>query len=130
MSEITIGVQDLLSNLDTSKACSPDDIPARLHTEGAPWFLQPVTTLRPPAQGLDVSQCYSYFKNGSKHSVANYRPISLTCIVVKTLERLLHNHLTNSLGGKLSHHQNGLQKGHSCQTLLLETVHEWAQSLD
>ena len=36
------------------------------------------------------------FKNSSKHSVANYRPISLTCIAVKTLERLLHSNLTNS----------------------------------
>ena len=42
----------------------------------------------------------------------------------------MHNHLTNSLGDKLSHHQYGFQKGHSCQTLLLETVHEWAQNLD
>ena len=33
---------------------------------------QPVTKPRPPAQGLDLSQCYSYLKNGNKHSVANY----------------------------------------------------------
>ncbi len=29
-------VQDLLSNLDTSKACGPDDIPACLLKEEAP----------------------------------------------------------------------------------------------
>ena len=84
MSEITIcqnKVQDLLSNLDTSKACGPDDIPARLHTEGAPWLLQPVTKPRPPAS----ANVTPIFKNGSKYSVANYRPISHTSIVVKTL---------------------------------------------
>ena len=140
VSEITIcqdEVQDLLSNLDTSKGCGPDDIPARLLKEGAPWLASSLTRLF----NLSLSQGHlprdwtsakvtPIFKNGSKHSVANYRPISLTCIVVKTLERLFHNHLTNSLGDKLSHHQHGFQKGHSCQTLLLETVHEWAQNLD
>ena len=51
---------------------------------------------------------------------------------MKTLERLLHNHLTSfqTLGDNLSHHWQDFQKGYSCQTLLLETVHEWAQNLD
>ena len=140
MAKITIcqdEVQDLLSNLYTSKACGPDDIPARFLKEGAPWLDSPLTRLF----NLSLSQGHlprnwtlanvtPIFKNGSKHSVANYRPIRLTCIVVKTLERLLHNHLTNSLEDKLSHHQHGFQKGHFCQTLLLETVHEWAQNLN
>ena len=133
--EITIcedEVQDLLSNLDTSKACGPDDIPVCFLKEGAPWLASPLTRLF----NLSLSQSHlprywtsanvtPIFKNGSKHSVANYRPISLTCIAVKTLERLLHNHLTNSLGDKLTHHQYGI---HSGQTLLLETVHVGAVS--
>ena len=44
VSEITIcqdEVQDLLSNLDTSKGCGPDDIPARLLKEEAPWLASP-----------------------------------------------------------------------------------------
>ena len=140
MLEITIcqdEVQDLLSKLNASKACGLDDIPARLLKEGAPWIASPLNRLF----NLSLSQGHlprdwtsanvtPIFKNGSKHSVANYRPISLTCIVVKTLETLLHNHLTNSLRDKLSHYQHGFQKGHSCQTLLLKTVHEWAQNLN
>ena len=33
------------------------------------------------------------FKKGSKSLVENYRPISLTCIVMKIFEKLIHNEL-------------------------------------
>ena len=44
----------------------------------------------------------------------------------------MHNHLVQFLttGNKLSQFQHGFCKGHSCQTQLLETVHEWALGLD
>lgn len=72
------------------------------------------------------------FKKGKKHLVSNYRPISLTCIAVKLLERLIHNHLSDFLTShnKLSPSQHGFRAGHSCQSQLLETVHLWAKSID
>lgn len=66
------------------------------------------------------------------NTVSDYFPISLTCIAGKVLERLVHNHLVQFLttGNKLSPFQHSFRKGHSCQTQFLETVHEWALSLD
>ena len=34
------------------------------------------------------------FKKGVKETVTNYRPISLTCIVVKVLEKLIAKHIS------------------------------------
>ena len=72
------------------------------------------------------------FKKGSKHSPSNYRPISLTSIVVKCLEHLIHHKISTFLTDhqKLSPHQHGFRFGHSYQTQLLESVHQWAKSLD
>ena len=68
----------------------------------------------------------------NKHLVANYRPISLTCTVVKPLEWLVHNQLSVFLesNNKLTSSQHGFWKGHSCQMQLLETVHQWTRCLD
>ena len=72
------------------------------------------------------------FKKRSKHLASNYRPISLTCTVVRLLERLLYDHVVQFLtyGSKLSPFQHGFLEGHSYQTQLLESVHEWARRLD
>ena len=37
------------------------------------------------------------FKSGEKTAVDNYRPVSLTSVVVKSLERLIHNHMMSFL---------------------------------
>ena len=142
VADITISrddVYDLLSKLDVSKSCGPDEVPARLLREGACWLADPLTRL------YNISLCQGrlpsdwtsanvtpVFKKGSKHLASNYRPISLTCTAVRLLERLLHDHIVQFLthGSKLSPFQHGFRKGHSCQTQLLESVHEWARSLD
>ena len=69
---------------------------------------------------------------GSKHDPKNYRPVSLTSIVVKIMERLVHGKITNFLNkhNKLDPFQHGFRSGHSCQTQLLETVHQCTNTLD
>ena len=37
-----------------------------------------------------VANVVPTFKSGERSLAANYRPISLTCIVVKVIERLIH----------------------------------------
>ena len=48
VADITIShddVYDVLSKLDVSKSCGPDEVPARLLREGACWFADPLTRL-------------------------------------------------------------------------------------
>ena len=72
------------------------------------------------------------FKKGDKNIPSNYRPVCLISIVVKTLERLIHNRISEFLNtnNKLVSFQHGFRRGHSCQTQLLSTVHDWVKSID
>ena len=62
----------------------------------------------------------------------NYRPISLTSIVVKTLERMVHKHIMNFLSELrlLCENQHGFRRFRSCLTQLLQLVHHWFSVLD
>ena len=61
------------------------------------------------------------FKNGSRHSPSSYRPISLTSIPCKLLERLIKNAILNHLckNGLISRAQHGFLPGRSCTTNML-----------
>ena len=72
------------------------------------------------------------FKKGDKSIPSNYRSVSLSSIVVKMLERLIHNRMSKFLNtnNRLVSFQHGVRRGHSCQTQLLSTVHDWVKSID
>ena len=59
------------------------------------------------------------FKKGSKASVENYRPISLTCLCVKILEKIVRNELMAKLGHLINEKQHGFLPGKSCTTQML-----------
>ena len=71
-------------------------------------------------------------KKGKKELVENYRPISLTSLVVKTLERLIYNRVfafvdSNNL---LSNQQYGFRPVYSCTSQLILLFHTWDKNLD
>ena len=53
------------------------------------------------------------FKSSDKHNVANYRPISLLCVISKILESLLFNHVIGHLTKYISNQQFGFMTGRS-----------------
>ena len=61
------------------------------------------------------------FKKGSRKSVENYRPVSLTCIFGKIMEKIIKNYLETFLLDKnyINSTQHGFSKGKSCTTNLL-----------
>ena len=129
----------MLHRINPMKSCGPDNIPGRLLVEGAPaigkslakFFNLSLQTASLPEDWLK-SNVIPIFKKGSKHSPSNYRPISLTSLVGKILERLILNRINIFLDRQKILHpsQHGFRQGHSCQTQLLESVHLWAESLD
>jgi Reverse transcriptase (RNA-dependent DNA polymerase)/Endonuclease-reverse transcriptase len=62
------------------------------------------------------------FKKGKRTLPSNYRPVSLTSVVCKTIERILAARMTEYLEKNklLSRCQHGFTKGKSCTTNLLE----------
>ena len=73
-----------------------------------------------------------FTKKGTAGTVANYRPISLTSVLSKILERILavkiidHLH-TNNL---VSPEQHGILKRRSTSTNLLESFNEWTLNIE
>ena len=128
-----------LSTLDTNKACGPDGICPRLLREGAEQLAKPLASLfnKSLADGLLPFDWVSanitpVFKKGNKHRVGNYRPISLTCILVKVLERIIFNKLYSLLESHkvLNNAQFGFRRKRSTTTLLLSAVNDWAFALN
>ena len=63
------------------------------------------------------------FKSGFRCSVSNYRPVSLTSVCSKTMERLVVTHILDFLEGHalLSNNQFGFRAGRSTEDQLLLT---------
>ena len=67
------------------------------------------------------------FKKGSRSQPGNYRPISLTCIVCKVMERIITDSIllylkSNSL---ITNAQHGFLARRSTCTQLLDTLNQW-----
>ena len=128
-----------LSALNTCKACGPDGICPRLLKEGAEYLAAPLAALfnKSLAEGVLPQDWISanitpVFKKGNKHLVSNYRPISLTCTLVKVLERMIFNKLYPLLESHKvpNDAQFGFRQKHSTTSLLLSVVHDWAFNLN
>ena len=70
------------------------------------------------------------FKKGSRYSVNNYRPISLTSSICRLLERALCDIILSYLIGHnlISQQQHGFLPGRSTVTQLLEALNRWMTS--
>ena len=135
----TPGVEKLLNNLNPSKASGPDLLPTRIlkmvSMEIAPVlcmiYQQSYNTGQVP---LDWQQANvtAVYKKGDKTNPANYRPVSLTCILCKTMEHIIFSQTMGHLDNYdiLVHFQHGFRPNHSCETQLLNTVEDLAHRLD
>ena len=128
-----------LKSLRTDKACGPDSIPAYLLKQGAEELCVSLSRLfqHSIASGSlpndwTVANVVPVYKRGDRSDPNNYRPISLTSVLVKMLERIICRHLVQSLecSDCFSVHQHGFRRKRSTVTLLLEAVNDWAISLE
>ena len=136
--EVTVDeVMERLSELDTTKACGPDKIPARLLKECGEQIAPSLCSLF--NHSLSIGQIPREWKSAdvtpihkkdSKEDAKNYRPISLLPIVSKVLERCMGNRFYDHLKDLISVLQNGFLPNRSCVTQLLSVLHTVSQSLD
>ena len=142
MDDITVcqnGVIKLLRNLKPFTASGPDGIPSKLLKETAAEISPAITLLfqasidqgKVPPQ-WKKAQIVPIFKKGSRSSPANYRPISLTSVLCKLCEHILHCAVIRHLSDHeiLSDAQHGFRKRRSCDTQLIVTVEDLAKGLD
>ena len=135
----TEDVNEELTNLHCDKACGPDLLPSRLLKLGAEFiapslaqlFQQPLSSDKLSLDWISAN-VVPVDKKGDKHLPSNYRPISLTSIVIKIMKRIIHRQLIATLEyhNILDDCKFGFQHKRSTVSLLLEAVNDWAVSLE
>ena len=139
MPEIDLnGVLKLLANLKPDKAAGPDNIKPvllkELRSEIAPVFKtifeKSLETGTLPKDWVSA-RVSPIFKKGDKSDSLNYRPISLTCILCKLMERIIASNLTWHFNNNniLYDIQHGFHEKRSCETQLIQLVEDLGRQL-
>jgi len=72
------------------------------------------------------------YKNGASSSISNYKPISLTCVACRVMERVIACDILTYLRQHriISKQQHGFMSGRSTASNLLETFNDWTLALN
>ena len=132
-------VSKAIDHIKASKSQGPDNIHPKLIKETKSAIKKPLKILftksleeeKIPAIWKKANVT-AIFKKGEKSKAENYRPISLTSVPGKLMERLVKNAIvehmtTNNL---FSEAQHGFLKGKSCVTQLLEYLEDITEAMD
>ena len=138
--QVTIDtVEALLQNIDVNTAMGPDGIHPMVlkmcaHSLAYPLHIICTRSLEEGAIPLawKKSLVVPIFKKGSRYDPLNYRPVSITSVPCKVMEKIIVEHLqeylqTNSI---LSHHQFGFRSGRSTMEQLLIVYEEVTACVD
>ena len=135
----TPGVSNLLRGIGTSKAMGPDNLSPRVLKELADVLAEPIASIykksleqeQIPNDWLNARVIPTY-KKGQRYDCANYRPISLTCLLCKLLEHIVTSHIMEHLqtNNILYHLQHGFRNKRSCETQLLEFINDVAINME
>ena len=136
ISELEVGMEMVLEEincLNEYKSCGPDELHPRLLIELAELIALPVTllfnaTIKHGELPTDWRRAFisPIYKKGSKHIAENYRPISLTAILCKIMEKFVRGVIVSHLLDEniLSKRQYGFISGRSTTTQLLYYLDE------
>ncbi len=132
-------VEKVLARMASKLSCGPDGLPAVLYKQCRKVLALPLALCF--QRSLDKGEIpeiwkrtlvVPIFKKGNKSLPTNYRPVSLSCVVVLALERCLKLGILNHLSENnlLSDRQYGFRSGRSVDVQLLTTLNEWTGALD
>ncbi|KAF2346319.1 Reverse transcriptase domain [Trinorchestia longiramus] len=122
-------VEEQLSILNPYKSTEPDGLGPRILNETAEVISESLTNIfnRSLETGIvpddwKRANVTPIFKKGNKQIPNNYRPISLTFVISKTIERLLKVRITMHLNDQnlINDNQHGFREKRSCLTNLLD----------
>ena len=134
-------VKRLLKDLIPNKAPGPDDISplelklasGKIAATVAALFNESLSSGTLPEQ-FKMAKLHPLLKPGKTDTSlpANYRGISLTCIISKLLEKIVCNQVSAFMteNGVFSEYQYSFRKVRSCSDLLVATIDDWRLAQD
>jgi ribonuclease P/MRP protein subunit RPP40 len=132
-------VNELLGELKVDKGAGPDGMHPKLLKELRAQLAKPLVEIfRSSIDSSEVPQEWRdanvtpIFKGGSKTEAKNYRPISITSVVGRLLEKIIKKKLANYLEENdiLNDCQFGFRKGRSCTGNLLKFMNFVLEAVD
>ena len=134
-----IEVEDVISNLDSSKSCGPNSVPIYILKVLGPYISNALATLINQSfskgifpSSLKTAKVIALFKKGDPEMTSNYRPISLLSSFSKLYEKLMYKRLYSfTTHNKLIHPlQFGFQKNNSIDHTLISMTEAIRNTLD
>ena len=132
-------IEKLLKDLKVTKSPGPDgihpivlkELAAELSVPLLKIFQSCINSGKIP-DAWKIAHITPVFKKGDKCEPSNYRPISLTCIVSKILEKVIRDSLIHHLRSNelLSNKQYGFLKGRSAKIQMIRVMDDWTKHLD
>ena len=128
-----------LHKLKTTKSAGPDSMHPRQLKELSNELTKPLALLFKKSlqealipQQWKKSHVSPIYKNGHRMQPNNYRPVSLTSIICKLLEKIVRQAVMEHLidNGLINDNQHGFVPGSSCITQLLVALDHWTDILD
>ena len=122
-------VVEAINSLSANAAPGPDFFPAILLKKAKFSLSHPLTDIfRSSLESGEVPEIFKMafvtpiYKSGAKTLPSNYRPVSLTSHIAKTMERIIRRYLVAYLevNMKMNLNQHGFRKGRSCLSQLLQ----------
>ena len=132
-------VQQVLMALDPNSSMGDDGIHPRLLINLSSVLSVPLSVLFNNSLNSSIlpgdwleSTVVPVYKKGPRYNPLNYRPISITSVVCKSLERLIVSHICEYLeiNELISEHQYGFRSGYSTTEQLLLTYDYVGRHLD
>lgn len=132
-------VVKVLQKLKKDKSPGLDNLHPRVLREISSSIASPLTLLfnQSLQQGTapeawKKAQITAIYKKGDKSEAGNYRPVSLTSIICKTMETLVRDHIVSYMrqNDMFTPQQFGFLAGRSISLQMLEVLDKWTEALD
>ncbi|MCP4490649.1 MAG: hypothetical protein GY820_25555, partial [Gammaproteobacteria bacterium] len=133
----TSRIRKILKGINVNKSAGPDGIHGKILKNCREGIVYPLSCLfrisynmgQIPAE-WKLAHVVPIHKKGPKTSVENYRPISLTCLVMKVFEKVVREELLSKCHNKLNSNQHGFLPQKSCTTQMVEYIDSLTVSIN
>ena len=130
-------IKSILNAINASKAMGPDKIHGRILKHCSQSLSKPLSILFQKSYNSGIiphewkgALVVPVHKKGPKANIENYRPISLTSIIMKVMERIVRDELMIKCSHLIDPRQHGFLKDKSCTTQLIDFCDSLALSLN